>query len=99
MIKAIISGLIQLIINLVNIFLSPINSLIESYMPSLNTAFSSIASFLNICVSSIGWVISALGIPSIVIELLVAYYTFKLTVPLLVHAIKLVVKWYRALMP
>lgn len=99
MIKAIISGLIQLIISLVNIFLSPINSLIETYMPSLNSAFSAIGSFLNLCVSSIGWVISALAIPSVVIELIIAYYTFKLTVPLLVHAVKLVVKWYRALMP
>ena len=99
MIKAIISGLIQLIINLVNIFLTPINALINQFMPSLNNAFNAIGSFLNICVSSIGWVISALGIPPVVIELIIAFYTFKLTVPLLVHAVKLVVKWYRALMP
>lgn len=99
MIKAILSGLIKLIISLVSIFLTPINDLITTYMPSLGNALSSIGSFLAICVSSIGWVISALGIPPVVIELLVAFYTFKLTVPLLVHAIKLAVKWYRTLMP
>lgn len=99
MIKGIIKGLMKLITKLLAVFLAPINALIGQYLPALDTALTKIAQFLNLCVSAIGWVISALGIPPIVIELIVAYYTFKLTVPILVHAVKLVVKWYRALMP
>lgn len=99
MINDILQGLIKFIISLVSIFLTPINLLVSQYMPSLDNAFNSIASFLGMCTNSIGWVISALGIPSIVIQLIVSYYTFKLTVPLLVSAIKIAIKWYHALMP
>ena len=99
MINTILQGLISFIISLINIFLSPINALVSTYLPNVDQALTSIGNFLSICVSSIGWVISAFAIPSIVINLIVTYYTLVLTVPLLVHAVKLAVKWYHTLMP
>lgn len=99
MINKIITGLISLVSSFVGVLLSPIDSLVANYLPSINSALTAIQNFLAYCVSAIGWVISALGIPSTVISLIITYYSFALVVPLLVHGVKLAIKWYRALMP
>ena len=99
MINAILSGIINLIINLVNVILLPFDTLIENALPNLSNAFSSIGEFLNISTSSIGWVISLTGISSTAISLIVAYYGFKLTAPLLFYMIKLALSWYNKLKP
>ena len=99
MIGKLLSGIINVIIALVNVVFAPIDSLINTYIPSLSSAFTAIGSFISMCVGFIGWVISLLGIPSELISLLIAYYTFKLTVPLLVYVVKLAIKWYNALKP
>lgn len=99
MINAILQGIISVITSLVNFIIAPIDNLIASALPSLDSAFSAIGSFLNLCVSAIGWVISLLGLNSNVISLIVIYYGFALSVPLVVYIIKLAVKWYNALKP
>lgn len=97
MIKAIINGIISLILDLVNVLLVPIDSLIDTVLPNLSSAISAVGNFLSILTRSIGWGISALGIPSSAISLLIAFYTFKLTAPLLFSTIKLALKWYNNL--
>lgn len=99
MIDKIISGLIQIVMQLVNLLLTPATNILNSLIPDLSSYTSSISSFLGYCTYSIGWVFSAFGIPPAVISLLIAYYTFVLTAPLAVWAIKLVVKWYHYLVP
>lgn len=99
MINAILSGIINLIINLVNVILLPFDTLIQNALPNLSNAFTSIGQFLNIATSSIGWVISLTGISSTAISLIVAYYGFKLTAPLLFYMIKLALSWYNKLKP
>ena len=99
MIDKIISGLISLVLQFVEILLYPIDTLVQNYLPSLSSALQSVSTFLSYCVSSIGWVISLVGIPTSVISLLIAYYGFALVVPALVYIVKLGIKWYRALMP
>lgn len=99
MINAILSGIINLIISLVNVILLPFDALIQSALPNLSDAFTSIGQFLNIATSSIGWVISLTGISSTAISLIVAYYGFKLTAPLLFYMIKLALSWYNKLKP
>ena len=74
-----------------------IDILISNYLPDLANALTAINEFLTLITSSIGWVLSCLGIPGTVISLLILYYTFKLTVPYLVHLIKLALKWYNTL--
>lgn len=99
MINAILQGIINVITTLVNFIIAPIDNLIATALPSLDSAFVAIGDFLNLCVSSIGWVISLLGLNSNVISLIVIYYGFALSVPLVVYVIKLAVKWYNALKP
>lgn len=97
MINAIINGIMSLIMTLVNVVLSPIDLLISNYLPSLDDALGAFSGFLNLCGTYIGWCIDFLGIPSELISLVILYYTFKLTVPLLISAIKTAIKWYNAL--
>lgn len=97
MINAILTGIFNVIISLVQVLLAPIDILITNYLPDLANALTAVNEFLILVTSSIGWVLSCLGIPGTVISLLVIYYTFKLTVPYLVHLIKLALKWYNTL--
>ena len=97
MINKILIGIIKLITGLVSTLLAPIDLLIEYSLPDLSNALNSISSFLNLAFSSIGWAVSLLGIPAIALKLIVAYYSFKLTIPLAVSAVKLALKWYNSL--
>lgn len=97
MIKAIINGIMKLIMSLVSLLLSPIDALIEQFLPDLSNALDGLTSFFCYVTQYIGWVIDFAGIPSSVITLIVAYYTFKLTVPLVVSTVKLALKWYNTL--
>ena len=87
MIGKFLSGMINLVISLVNTIFTPIDNLITSLLPGLSDAFTAIGNFIAVCISGIGWVIDAVGIPSQLIALLVAYYTFKLTVPLCMYMV------------
>lgn len=99
MINALLKGVISLIIGLVNIILSPIDALITSALPSLSNALTSVASFLSICTRSIGWVISLTGLSNECISLIVLYFGFSLTAPMLFYLIKLALAWYNRLKP
>lgn len=99
MINKILLGIINLIVSLVSVILTPIDNLITSALPSLSNALNSISSFLNLALQSIGWVISLTGLSSDVISLIVIYYGFVLTAPLLFYFIKLAISWYDKLKP
>lgn len=94
------SAIMKLIIKLVSVLMIPINAVINQFLPQeIVNALNSIGSFFQIVSDGIGWVVSASGIPSTAIAIIVATYTFKLTVPLLVHATKLALSWYDKLKP
>lgn len=99
MINALLTGIFKLIISLVTIILSPIDLLITNALPSLDNALSAVASFFTYIGSSIGWVISLTGLSSETLSLLVLYFTFKLTAPMLFYMIKLALSWYNKLKP
>lgn len=99
MIQAILKGIINLIISLVQVVLLPIDVIIQTFLPDVSLFFNSVNTFLDLCVQSIGWVISALGLDASILSLLVLYYGFKLTVPLAISVVKLAIKWYNALKP
>lgn len=94
MIKRIIKGIFKLVIGLVELILAPIDSLISSAFPSIATALGYIDSLLTFVGNTMGWVLSWFHLPSAFITLLVGYWTFKLTLPLAIHTIKLAIKWY-----
>lgn len=99
MINAILTGIINLIIGLVNIVLYPIDALILSALPDLSNALTAVGSFLNLISTSIGWVISLTGLSQETLSLIVVYFTFKLTAPMLFYMIKLALDWYEKLKP
>lgn len=99
MINKILMGIIKLIIGLVSVITVPIDNLITSTLPDLSSALSSVANFFNIALSSVGWCISLLGLSSNVISIIILYYTFKLTVPIVLYSIKLALSWYNKLKP
>ncbi len=99
MINAILGGLINLVIFLVNLLLTPIDMLINEYLPSVSTGLQYINDFFDYILSFIPWIISWFNIPTLFIELVIAYYVFKLTVPFIVHTVKLALAWYEKIIP
>lgn len=97
MIKAIINGVIKLIMSLVGVLTAPIDLIIKNALPDLSNALSSFGSLLDIITGSIGWVIDFTGISNTAISLIITYYTFKLTTPILFNSIKSAIKWYKTL--
>lgn len=97
MIKAIINGIMKLIMSLVSVLTAPIDMIIEQALPDLSNALNSFASVLNLITDVMGWVISLTGISTTAISLIVTYYVFKLTTPILFYSIKAAIKWYKTL--
>ena len=99
MINALLTGIFKLIIGLVSIILTPIDALITSALPSLDNALTAVANFFTYIGKSIRWVISLTGLSSETLSLIVLYFTFKLTAPMLFYMIKLALSWYNKLKP
>lgn len=97
MIKAIISGVFKLIISLVSLILSPIDALITQFLPGLDTALTYISNFFDYIGGIVPWVISYTGINEVVLNAIIDIFVFILSVPLMVHTIKLAVAWYNKL--
>lgn len=99
MINAILQGIISLIIGLVSIILTPIDNLITSALPDLANALNAVTSFFNVIAQGIGWAVSLTGLSSAALSLIVVYFTFKLTAPMLFYMIKLALAWYNKIKP
>lgn len=99
MINKILMGIIKLITGLVTLILSPIDNLIQSALPDLSSALTGVGNFLNLISNSIGWGISALGLSNETLSLIVIYFTFKLTAPMMFYMIKLALTWYNKIKP
>lgn len=97
MIKAIIKGIFKIIISLTSALLTPIDALIENLLPDLSSAINAVGQFFNLASNTLGFCVSCLGLSSTAINILILYFTFKLSAPLVVYAIKLAIKWYNAL--
>lgn len=95
----IITALLWVIVTLVNLILMPIDALITNLLPALGTMLANFASLLTIIFSTIGWAISASGIPGAMIALIVSYYIFVLTIPSAIYMFKLILRWYHYLKP
>lgn len=99
MIKAIISGIFKLVISLVNILLLPIETIISNFLPGFSSGLDKVSIFFNWVANLIPWGISWFGFDDTVIALFVSYITFELTVPLMIHTVKLALAWYNKLKP
>lgn len=99
MINKLLMGIIKLIVSLVSVLMTPIDSLIESLLPDLSNALTAIGNFFSLISQSIGWCISTLGLSNETLSLIVMYFTFKLTAPMMFYMIKLALSWYNRLKP
>lgn len=99
MINAILKGIFKLVTSLVTVLLSPIDTIITNALPTLSGALTAIGTFLNTITSALGWVLSVFGLSSECLSLIVVYFTFKLTVPIVVSSIKLAIRWYDKIKP
>lgn len=99
MINAILTGIFNLVIGLVDIILTPIDLAIEAALPSLDGAINGIGQLFALISNSLGWAISLTGISSECIALIVTYYVFKLTLPITFSLIKSALAWYDKLKP
>lgn len=99
MINKLLMGVIKLIVSLVSEILTPFDKLIQDALPDLSNALTSVGDLLNIISSGLGWVISLIGLSPDAISLIVTYYMFVLTVPMLFYMIKLALSWYNRLKP
>lgn len=99
MINAILTGIFNLVIGLVDIILSPIDLVIKTALPSLDGAINGIGQLFALISNSLGWAISLTGISSECIALIVTYYIFKLTLPITFSLVKSAIAWYDKLKP
>lgn len=99
MINALLTGFLNLIISLISIILSPIDTAIITFLPDLTSAFAVFGSFLDLVSNGIGWVVNASCLSSEALSLIVLYYTFKLTAPMTFYLIKLALSWYNKIKP
>lgn len=99
MINAILTGIMNLIIGLVDVLLAPIDLAISAALPDLSIAISTVGSYFNLALQNIGFVVSLTGLSSTAISIIILYYTFKLTLPITFSAIKLAIKWYDKIKP
>lgn len=97
MIKALINGIISLVISLVNLLLTPINTLINNNLPGVAHALELINSFFDKLGEVCPFVISYFGLSTELLNLIVDLSVFILSIPLLVTTIKVAVKWYNNL--
>lgn len=97
MIEAIFNILIFIVFKIVSIILIPIDAIINAALPELSNALSYVPQYLGYVGTYISWILNALMMPSFALTLIIAFYTFKLTVPIQVWIVKLALKWYKAL--
>lgn len=99
MINAILKGIFSLVISLVNVLLTPIDTLINATLPDISSGLDMVSNLFNYIASIVPWAVSWFGFNSIVMGLFVSYTTFELTTPLIVSTIKLALKWYNKIKP
>lgn len=99
MINIILNSVFNFIISVTKLVLLPIDLILEKVIPDTAALFSSVNLMFESLNPILGFVLSISGLSKTAISFIVLYYTFKLTVPLAVHSVKFVIKWYNVLKP
>ncbi len=92
--KEVVELAFKVVTYLLNLILSPLNSAISKYLPAVDVAFDYVNNFFTYIINFSGFVMSYFNVPTIFLEFVVGYFTFKLTVPFIVYFIKLAIRWY-----
>ena len=89
--------LISISTSILNIFLFPINVLIGMFLPDMSQYFETVEQTFTYASTYIGWGISAIGLDPRIISIALAFLTFKLSITLSTYALKVFIKWKKAL--
>lgn len=98
MINVLLAGIIGIVVNIFSTLAGPLFSLIGNNFSAIPGFANYIISFLNVCLQSIGWVINSLGLGASM-QIVLLYWSGVLLIALPVRIIKIVLRWYRILMP
>lgn len=99
MIQVFISGILATVIHGIEVVLSPIETLLFQNAPELSTALGKFSDLIDYILSFFGYVIDLSGLSPFALSLIVSYMAFALTIPVAVWVVKVVVKWWHALVP
>lgn len=97
MINAILNGLLSFLSQIIHILLTPINMALQTLVPNLDSAFSLINQFWATCTTYVGFVISYTGFDANVVSIIILLIIANITIPLSVHGVKLLAKWWEVL--
>lgn len=98
MINALLFGIVSFVVSIFSSILQPLLNGLGSYFNQYSGFVSYITNFLSYCLTCVGWVINSLGL-SPVMNLVILYWVGVLTLAIPVRVIKIVLRWYRILMP
>lgn len=97
--KLIVRVIFKAIKLLINLVLLPLDLLVQSVAPDLTDIIASVNGFFTYITDAILWVKSWLPFTSLFWTLLASVLVFKYTVPMITHAIKVILAWYDTLKP
>lgn len=97
MINALITGVFNLVIGLVNLLLYPIDYAITHTLPGLSNAFELISDFFEHLSGVVPFVISYTGLTTTTIVIILELSVFILSAPIIIQTIKVAIKWYRTI--
>lgn len=97
MIGAIINGILNLASFMIEIFMWPIDGLLQQLVPSSTTAFYYIDSMFNTLSIYTRFVISYTGLLPTIISIIILLLVPIITIPMAVHSFKLILAWWRTL--
>lgn len=89
--------IMALVVTIVNLILYPFSLLISEFIPDLDNALSALADYFNYAGTYMGWLLNALAVPAAVVTMVAAYYLFSYSVTFGAWAVKLMIKWKKAI--
>lgn len=92
----IFTAIIYILLGLIRIIMLPIDFIINQFIPNFSQLTTNIISFFETVTTYLGWAINAIPLNSIALALIVAFWTFKLSAPVIAWLLKLTFKWWRA---
>lgn len=99
MAQAFLKVVLKLVSSLVAILLSPIDSLINTFVPDLSRALNYVHNFFDLLDDFGSFAVSYLGLNANVLSTIIILYGATILIPLGVHVFKLIVKWWHYLVP
>lgn len=91
--------IIKIITSLTTILVSPLDSLITTYLPDLSSVLSSITQFMNLPISIMGWVFDLVHIPPTLIAVYVVAFIARYAIIGGSAGVKYIISLYQRLKP